>query len=117
MNNKMICSKCKKRPAVIFVSKVEGDKTTQEGTVLTINGIGEMCDCEKNDLQQYQSSIETIVFGDSITSIGSNCFNNFNRVKSIQFGDSITEIKQYSFYKSSLQSITIPKSITSITLS
>ena len=27
----MICSKCKKRPAVIFVSKVEGEKTTQEG--------------------------------------------------------------------------------------
>lgn len=31
MNNKMICSRCKKRPAVIFVSKVEGEKTTQEG--------------------------------------------------------------------------------------
>ncbi|MBQ4104428.1 MAG: ATP-dependent Clp protease ATP-binding subunit [Clostridia bacterium] len=27
----MICSKCKKRPAVIFVSKIEGEKTTQEG--------------------------------------------------------------------------------------
>ena len=31
MNNKMLCSKCKKRPAVIFVSKIEGEKTTQEG--------------------------------------------------------------------------------------
>ena len=31
MNNKMICSKCKQRPAVIFVSRVDGDKTTQEG--------------------------------------------------------------------------------------
>ncbi len=31
MNNKMICCKCKKRPAVIFVSKIEGEKTTQEG--------------------------------------------------------------------------------------
>lgn len=29
--NKLICSKCKIRPAVIFVSKIEGDKTTQEG--------------------------------------------------------------------------------------
>ncbi|MBO7178910.1 MAG: ATP-dependent Clp protease ATP-binding subunit [Clostridia bacterium] len=27
----MICSKCKKRPAVIFVSKIDGEKTTQEG--------------------------------------------------------------------------------------
>ncbi len=34
MNNKMLCSKCKKRPAVIFVSKVEGEKTTQEGFCL-----------------------------------------------------------------------------------
>ena len=31
MNNSMICCKCKKRPAVIFVSKIEGEKTTQEG--------------------------------------------------------------------------------------
>ena len=31
MNNRLICSKCKKRPAVIFVSRVDGDKTTQEG--------------------------------------------------------------------------------------
>ncbi|MBE6802840.1 MAG: ATP-dependent Clp protease ATP-binding subunit [Ruminococcaceae bacterium] len=30
----MLCSKCKKRPAVIFVSKVEGEKTTQEGFCL-----------------------------------------------------------------------------------
>ncbi len=34
MNNKMLCSKCKRRPAVIFVSKVEGEKTTQEGFCL-----------------------------------------------------------------------------------
>ena len=31
MNNKMICSRCKQRPAVIFVSKIDGEKTTQEG--------------------------------------------------------------------------------------
>ena len=31
MDNKMICCKCKKRPAVIFVSKIEGEKTSQEG--------------------------------------------------------------------------------------
>ncbi len=31
MNNKMICSRCKQRPAVIFVSRVDGEKTTQEG--------------------------------------------------------------------------------------
>ena len=31
MNKNMICSKCKQRPAVIFITKMEGDKTTNEG--------------------------------------------------------------------------------------
>ncbi len=29
--NMKLCSKCNKRPAVLFISKIEGDKTTQEG--------------------------------------------------------------------------------------
>ena len=28
---KMMCSRCKERPAVIFITKIEGDKTTPEG--------------------------------------------------------------------------------------
>lgn len=31
MNKNMICSRCKKNPAVIFVSRMDGDKTTNEG--------------------------------------------------------------------------------------
>ena len=34
MNKNLLCSKCKIRPAVIFVSKIDGDKTTQEGYCL-----------------------------------------------------------------------------------
>ena len=34
MDNRLICSRCKKRPAVIFVSRIDGDKTTQEGFCL-----------------------------------------------------------------------------------
>ena len=34
MNKDMICSKCKQRPAVIFITKMEGDKTTNEGLCL-----------------------------------------------------------------------------------
>ncbi len=30
----ILCSKCKKRPAVIFISKMEGDKSTPEGLCL-----------------------------------------------------------------------------------
>ena len=29
--NMKLCSKCRQRPAVIFISRIEGDKTTQEG--------------------------------------------------------------------------------------
>ena len=29
--NMKLCSRCKKNPAVIYISKIEGDKTTQEG--------------------------------------------------------------------------------------
>ena len=29
--NMKLCSKCNKRPAVLFISKIEGEKTTQEG--------------------------------------------------------------------------------------
>ena len=34
MNDNMICSRCKKNPAVIFVSRMEGDKTINEGYCL-----------------------------------------------------------------------------------
>ena len=30
----VLCAKCKKRPAMFFVTKVEGEKTTQEGLCL-----------------------------------------------------------------------------------
>lgn len=31
MNNNMLCSRCKKNPAVFFISKMDGDKTVNEG--------------------------------------------------------------------------------------
>ena len=34
MNNKMLCSKCGKNPAVVFISKIQGDETSQEGLCL-----------------------------------------------------------------------------------
>ena len=30
----MLCSRCKQHPAVMFITKVEGDKTTNEGLCL-----------------------------------------------------------------------------------
>ena len=34
MNSNMLCSKCGKRPAVVFISKIQGDDSTQEGLCL-----------------------------------------------------------------------------------
>ncbi len=34
MDNRMLCSKCGKNPAVVFISKIQGDDTTQEGLCL-----------------------------------------------------------------------------------
>ena len=34
MNANMLCSKCGKRPAVVFISKIQGDDSTQEGLCL-----------------------------------------------------------------------------------
>ena len=34
MNSKMLCSKCGQRPAVVFISKIQGEDTTQEGLCL-----------------------------------------------------------------------------------
>ena len=30
----MLCTRCKQRPAVMFITKVEGEKTTNEGLCL-----------------------------------------------------------------------------------
>ena len=35
MNKSMLCSRCHKNPAVFFISKVEGDKTTNEGLCIS----------------------------------------------------------------------------------
>ena len=90
------------------------EKSNQEGTVLTINGEGKMCNCKGNDLQQYQSSIETITFGDSITSIGERCFEEFTQLSQINFGKGITEINEFAFSRSGLTSLIIPETITVI---
>ena len=34
------------------------DKSNQEGTVLTINGVGEMCDCEQNDFTSINQQLK-----------------------------------------------------------
>ena len=34
MNQQMLCSRCKKRMAVVFITRMEGDKSVNEGLCL-----------------------------------------------------------------------------------
>ena len=49
-------------------------------TTLQINGTGRMCDCNADELKEYHDSINLILFEDSVTSIGSQCFMNFEKM-------------------------------------
>ena len=86
----------------------------KEGMNLRITGNGKMCSCHQNELLHYQSSIQTIKFEDTVTSIGSNCFSYFTQLKTIEFGSGILEIEKYAFYQSSIQALRFPKSVKSI---
>lgn len=74
--NKLICSKCKIRPAVIFVSKIEGERTTQEGLCiqcamkLNIGPIKEIMDrmgISEEELEEFSQQ-----FGDMFNSVDSD---------------------------------------------
>ena len=78
---------------------------------LTIKGEGKMCDCYNNKLTINKENVKTLVFQNSITSIGNKCFMNFVNLTSITFSSSIQEIEQYAFYNTKLTQITIPQSV------
>ena len=61
------------------------------------------------------SSIKSVVIGDSVTSIGDNAFAYCSSLTSIEIGDSVTSISDFAFYDChSLTSVVIPDSVTSI---
>ena len=63
----------------------------------------------------YQSAIQKVEIGGSVTSIGGNAFYNCYSMSSITIPGSVTSIGNYAFYNCySLSSITIPDSVTSI---
>lgn len=72
MNEKMLCSRCKKNPAVIFISKVDGDKTTNEGLCikcameLNIGPVRQMMEnmgITEEDLDNFSEQMEQMMDG------------------------------------------------------
>ncbi len=62
----MICSRCKKRPAVVFITRMEGDKTVNDGLCLTcakelgIKPVGDLLDkfgITEDDMEQMDQQI------------------------------------------------------------
>ena len=59
--------------------------------------------------------LNTVTFGDSVTSIGSYSFDDCNRLERVSIGSSVTAIGEYAFKNCrKLISINIPDSVTSI---
>ena len=76
MNKNMLCSRCHKNPAVFFISKIDGDKTTNEGLCikcameLNIGPVKQIMDQmgisedEMNDVaEQMNQMIRTVLKG------------------------------------------------------
>lgn len=70
MNNNMLCSRCHKNPAVFFISKVEGEKTTNEGLCIKcamelnigpIKQIMEQMGITEDEVEEVSAQIEQMM--------------------------------------------------------
>ncbi len=90
--------------------------------ILTISGTGKMenysytySDLPHAPWFPYQEEIQTVIIGDSVTSIGNWAFYNCSALTQVTLPDSVTSIGYYAFYScSALTQVTIPGSVTSI---
>lgn len=62
----------------------------------------------------YEGGVGTIVFKNTLTTIGANAFKNCSTLNSVTFPQSLTSIGSYSFYNTNLTNVTIPNSVTSM---
>ena len=83
---------------------------------LTISGTGDMYDYDSlaTPWSSGVGSINSVVIGSGVTSIGSNAFNQEN-ISSVSIPDTVTRIGSYAFYYcQNLTSVTLPDSVTEI---
>lgn len=80
---------------------------------LTISGTGDMYDYD-SFATPWVGTINSVVIGSGVTSIGSNAFNQEN-ISSVSIPDTVTRIGSYAFYYcQNLTSVTLPDSVTEI---
>ena len=86
-------------------------------STLTISGSGAMPNYSaySSPWYSYRDAINTVIIGDSVTSIGDWAFYNCSYLTSITIPNSVTSIGDRAFHScSNLTSITIPNDVTSI---
>ncbi len=59
-------------------------------------------------------AIDELTIPDGVTGIGARAFQYKSNLKRVTISDSVTSIGKYAFYQSELESVNIPKSMTSI---
>ena len=84
----MICSRCKKRMAVLFISKMEGDKTVNEGLCLKcakemgipqVDSLMEQMGLTDEDIEQMSDQMMDLMDGDSFEMGGMDTMPPFYR--------------------------------------
>ena len=101
------------------ISQVYNSSTYSYVYTLTIGGRGDMNDYSSyssTPWYNYSGSINKVIIGKYITSIGSHAFQYFNSLSSIQFnGTNVSFIGDYAFYNcSSLTRASIPSGVRAI---
>ncbi|MBQ6628680.1 MAG: AAA family ATPase [Methanobrevibacter sp.] len=113
----MLCSRCKQRPAVMFITKVEGDKTTNEGLCLVcakelglkpVDDILKKFGISDDDIESFSEQMGMISPGDeddfeqggtpTFPSLFGNLFNN-NQPKNNQIDEKNNHQKKDSKLK------------------
>ena len=87
----------------------------QNGT-LNISGSGPMYDYEfeSSPWNSYRDSIQSVILGNNVTTIGDNAFDHCSNLTSITISNSVTYIGMAFNYCTNLSSITIPSGVTFI---
>ena len=90
-----------------------------ETEILAISGNGNMSDYSYSNQPwySYSNQISSIKINDGVTNIGKYAFysvGSYSKGLSVSIANSVTEIKDYAFYYSQLQSVTIPGSVINI---
>ena len=85
--------------------------------LLEISGTGDMYNWTDNETpwDSYRSSIQTVIIGDSVTTIGESAFYFCENLTSVSFGKNVTAISKGAFNRcSKLARITIPNNVSII---